>query len=89
MVRKSEKIVVKEGSQSYFQRYQGKSEIALYYKNKSKKQSLRVINKLELENMKYRDEPSQDSNDKAVDMTLEPGQEKLLIFDSIERDQPF
>ena len=39
--------------------------------------------------MKNRDEPSLDNNDKAVDMTLEPGQEKMLIYDCIERDQPF
>ena len=39
--------------------------------------------------MKNRDEPSLDSNDKAVDMTLEPGQEKMFIYDCIERDQPF
>ena len=47
---------------------------------------MRIINKLDMKNLKQREDSQLVEDDMEIDATLEPGQDKLVIFDSIERD---
>ena len=42
-----------------------------------------------MKNLKQREENLAVVHEVEVDATLEPGQDKLIIFDSIERDLPY
>ena len=88
VTKNGEKHKFEIGKASYYQHYQGQTAVAIYFRNKSKNTQLQITDELELNNLQLRDD-TMEANDTTLNITLQPGEGKLVVIDAIERDRPY